>query len=464
VSGPDYAHYAYRTRRRSIDGPARTDAADDRVATRLANRTYVLLNHDVLIPPAGTPRYLAFATFANNFGNGAYLAVSVLFLTRSVGLNPVDMALGLSLGAVAGMLLTAPLGYVADTYGAKRTQIVALIVLAGAYGGLLFVQGLWSFAPLACVIAVAEATVKSANGAMVAGSVAPDERLRLRAYLRSVNNAGVGLGTLVGGIPLLLDTRGAYTAVLVGNAATFILAAAILGRAQRVPPRRAPAAGPRLVALRDPAFVTFALVDGVLASIYNDLLSIALPLWLVARTRAPLWFVSAALVINTLGCVLLQVRATRGGDGPVSGARFGRRGALVVGTACVLFGLAGGAPTWLVAAMVLVAAAVHVLGELWLSTGTWSIVFGLAPDWAQGQYQGTYFTGRQIGDMVSPPLLTACVVGIGLPGWVALGVLFAVAGLTYPTIVRWALRTRAAGTPAARVDHAPSRTANRSPR
>ena len=76
------------------------------------------------------------------------------------------------------------------------------------------------------------------------------------------------------------------------------------------------------------------------------------------------------------------------------------------------------------------------------TTGTWSVVFGLAPDWAQGQYQGAYFTGRQIGDMVAPPLLAACVIGVGVLGWAALAVLFVVAGLTYPAIVQWGLRTR----------------------
>jgi hypothetical protein len=197
------------------------------------------------------------------------------------------------------------------------------------------------------------------------------------------------------------------------------------------------------VALRDRAFLVYALVDGLLASTYNDLLGVALPLWLAARTDAPLWLVSAALAVNTAGCVLLQVRAARGGDGPASGARLGRRGAMLVGFACVLFGLAGDRRVWLVGAMVLAAALAHVLGELLLSTGTWSVVFGLAPDWAQGQYQGAYFTGRQLGDMVAPPLLTGAVVSVGMLGWIGLGALFAVAGLAYPAMVRWGLRTRA---------------------
>jgi hypothetical protein len=137
-----------------------------------------------------------------------------------------------------------------------------------------------------------------------------------------------------------------------------------------------------------------------------------------------------------------------GADGPASGARVGRRGALVVAGSCVLFGLTADLPVWLSCVVVLVAAVVHVLGELFLSTGTWAVIFGLAPEWAQGQYQGAYLTGRQIGNMVTPPLLTALVIGGGGPGWLVVGAIFVAAGLAYPRLVGWGIRTRAVAVPA----------------
>ncbi|GAB3332113.1 hypothetical protein GCM10027452_05350 [Micromonospora halotolerans] len=205
---------------------------------------------------------------------------------------------------------------------------------------------------------------------------------------------------------------------------------------------------PRLIALRDRSFFSFALVDGPVASLYNEMLSFALPLWLALRAHTLLWLGSAALVINTVGCVLFQVRATRGADGPADGARVGRRGALVVAGSCVLLGLTAALPVWLNCVVVLTAAAVHVLGELFLSTGTWAVIFGLAPEWAQGQYQGVYLTGRQIGNMVTPPLLTALVISRGGPGWLAVAAIFVVAGLAYPRLVGWGIRTRAVAVPA----------------
>src|SRR5690348_16813719 len=101
-----------------------------------------------------------FATLVNTFGNGAYLTTSVLFLTRSVGMRPAEVALGLSVAAFAGMLLTTPMGYLVDRFGPREAQIGALLGLAASYAGLTLVGGVWSFAPVACVIAAGDATVK----------------------------------------------------------------------------------------------------------------------------------------------------------------------------------------------------------------------------------------------------------------------------------------------------------------
>ena len=395
----------------------------------------------MLLPP-GNPRILAVATLVNQFGSGAYLATSALFLTRSVGLTPAQVGLGLGIAALAGIVLTTPLGYVVDRIGAKAVFLASLVLLAGLFAGLTLVHSFWVYTALACAIATADATAKAASNTLIATSVAPEQRLRVRAFVRSTSNAGVALGTLAGGIPLMLNSRAGYVAMLLGNAASFAVTAVIVARIRSVAAVARPADARRVVALRDRPFLAFALVDGLMAAMYNGLLSLALPLWLVAYTHAPVALVSMALLINTLGCVFLQVWASNGTHDAAAAIPVGRRGALVVGAACLIFAVTSGQPSWLVATLVAIAAVVHVLGELWQSSATWAVVYDLAPDWAQGQYQGAYLSGRQIGNMATPPLLTALVIGVGAGGWVAVGGIFVVAGLAYPAIVRWGLRTR----------------------
>jgi MFS family permease len=386
-------------------------------------------------------RRLSAATLVNAFGNGAYLATSVTYLTRVAGLSPAAMATGLSVGAAAGMVSMTPLGYIADRYGPKRLQISALLALGIAYAILLDVRTPLAFVLISCLIAVAMALSKGANGALAAGIAPAGERMRVRAYLRSMTNAGVGLGTLAGSLPLLMHTPSAYGVVLLINVASFLIAAVLVSRVTPVPPQAKPDSGPRLIALRDRPFLVFAALDGLLTSTFNDLLVIGLPLWLAARTHAPLWLISAALIVNTVGCVLLQVRVARGIEGPQAGARVSRRGSAIIAVACVVFGWTADLPSWAVGTLVLLAAIIHVVGELWMSTGSWAIVFGLSPEGAHGQYQGTYFAGRQIGDMLAPPLITACVLGLHALGWYVLAVLFLVGGLLYHPLASWAGRS-----------------------
>ncbi|MBG0564766.1 MFS transporter [Actinoplanes sp. NEAU-A11] len=398
------------------------------------------------LPAPGTPRVLVLATLVNTIGNGAYLASSALFLTRSVGLTPAQLALALSVAAGVGMVLTTPMGYLVDRVGPRAAQITALLTSAAALAALALVRDLRTFIPLACLIAVSEAMVRAANGAMIAGAVPAADRVRTRAFVRSTNNAGIAIGMLAAGLPLLLDSRAAYLATVFGNALTCLMAALIISRAHPVVPVPVPAGGSRLVALRDRPFLAFALLDGMLAALLNGMLALALPLWLIAHTDASAALVSAALLVNTIGCVTLQVWTARDMHHAADAPPATRRGALLLAASCVLLAVATGAPTWLVVVLVLAAAVVHVLGELRLAGATFVVVFDLAQDWAHGQYQAVHQTGRQLGNMAAPPLLTAMVVAWGAPGWLVLAAIFTTAGLIMPVIIGWALRSRSRAT------------------
>jgi MFS family permease len=364
--------------------------------------------------------------------------VSVLFLTRSIGLTAAQVGIGLTVSAMIALVLGTPLGYLADRRGPKATQLTMLVLLAGCFVALVFVRNFWTYLAVASAIAACDAGVRVANGAMIAAAVAPAERVRLRAYLRSVVNGGIALGTLVGGVPLLLDNRTAYVSVILGNSVTFLIAATVLSRAVSVPgvPR---ASGRRLLVLRDRPYLLFVMVDGVVNSLYVGVLGVALPLWVAAGTDVPLWVVSALLLINTGGCVVLQVWSSRGAESLAGAARISRRGCLVLGLSCILFGLASGLATWAAATLLVAATVVHLLGELWESSASWGLVFGLTPDGAHGQYQGALMMGRQVGGMATPILLTTLTVGWGTTGWVVLGLLFGACGMSVPLTVRWAL-------------------------
>ncbi|SCF39047.1 Predicted arabinose efflux permease, MFS family [Micromonospora purpureochromogenes] len=396
-----------------------------------------------LLPEPGPARTLALSTLVNTVGRGTWLTVSALFLTRSVGLSVREVGIGLTVTALVSLIASTPMGYLADRHGPRGIQLAALVASGVFTAALMAVRSFPTFLVVGVLMAVADAASRGARGALIAGAVPADQRVRTRAWLRAVTNVGISVGAVVAGVGLAADTRAAYVALILLDCVTYLLAAVVLLRLAPVPPVPAPAHGPRLIALRDRPFLAFTVLDGLM-SMHFGLLNIALPLWIADHTTAPHWLISACMLVNTVTVVIFQVRASRGTEELPGAARAARRAGVVIAVACALFAASAGVPTPVAVALLLAGALVHVVGELWHAAAGWGISFGLAPARAQGQYQGAYGMGMQLGGMVAPVVVTSLAVGWGAPGWLLLGGLFLVLGALVPPVVRWAARTRPA--------------------
>jgi hypothetical protein len=200
--------------------------------------------------------------------------------------------------------------------------------------------------------------------------------------------------------------------------------------------------GPALRVLRDRPYVAVTALNAVFA-MHFGLIEIAVPLWVARRTAAPTWFVSVLLLVNTVACVLFQVRVARGRDLVPDAARAYRTAGLLVGVACVVFAAAADEPLWVALVLLLLGAGLHVMGEMLGSAGQWGVSMGLAPAESQGQYQGFAATGFAASTMLAPVVLTLLCIEWGRPGWLVLGLVFAGTAAALPPVADWALRTRA---------------------
>jgi hypothetical protein len=254
-----------------------------------------------------------------------------------------------------------------------------------------------------------------------------------RARLRAVTNAGIGIGTLFAAAAIQFNTPTAYRVMIIGNAASFLLCALILRRLPHLEPLPRPERDSRWGAARDLPFNAWAMINGLM-SIHYSVLLIPLPLWIVEHTRAPRWSVACGLLINTIICVCFQVRV--GGR-----VRTMAQGAAAYRTAGL--GLLAGLPAWSAVLLLALGCAVHTVGELWQSSGQFTLGYDLAPAHAQSQYQGMMGLWSNLGLSLSPALLTLVCVDGGRAGWTALGVFFALLGLAAAPATRWAERTRA---------------------
>ncbi|MCX5385603.1 MFS transporter [Streptomyces sp. NBC_00083] len=398
-----------------------------------------------LLPPAGPARALAVAQLVNALGDGAFLVTSALYFSRVVGLPPTRIGLGLTLAWAVGALAGVPLGQLADRRGPRTVAVLLAAATGVSVGAFLFVRGFLPFVLAACCYATAQTGLAAARQALLAALVARRDRTRLLAHLQSTLNAGLAVGAAIGGVALHYGTRTAYLSVFAMDAAAFLLCALVLLRLPEVAPTPAsPGRGPRFTVLRDRPYALVTFLNTLLL-LRMPLISLAVPLWTVTRTDAPGWLVSALLVLNTGAVMLFQVRTASAVRDLPSAVRTVARGGALMLASCAVFALSAlDAPVWTAVAVLLVAGALQVAGEMMQSAGAWQIGFDLAPAEQQGQYQGFFGMGVPLARMLGPLLLTALIVDWGTPGWLLLGALFLGAGLALGPAVRWAERVDSA--------------------
>lgn len=275
------------------------------------------------------------------------------------------------------------------------------------------------------------------RAALIAAITHGADRVAARAYLRAVTNIGIMAGAGIGAFALHFDTSTAYRFMFMLDAALSIVAAFVVLAVPRVAPQPKSDDGPVWVALRDRGYLAVAALNAGM-SIHYAVLDIAIPLWVVDHTDAPRWTVALLLIINTVVVALFQVRSSRGIADPTTAARATRTAGLLLLASMVLFAGASWGDAAVAIGLLAVGALVQVIGELLQSSGSFLLGFDLAADHAQGQYQGVWNTSMSISTMVAPTVLALLPLGLGVPGWLILGVWFAVIGALFVPVVRWA--------------------------
>jgi MFS transporter len=394
------------------------------------------------LPPPGTGP-LVLSNLIYTVGTGMFLTGGTVFFLRSASLTVADLALGLTVAGLVGLLLSVPIGALADRCGAREVAVGTLWVQALATAAFVLVSSRWSLVLAASVALTAERGGAAAFGALTA-YVGGANRVHLRAYQRAVTNVGVSVGAGIGGLLVAVGSREAFLGLMTGTAAALALAGAVALRASRVPPVPAPDGAAPLPPLRDPPYVAVTALNGVLSLSY-DIVSFGLPAWIVTRTAAPAWLITVLILLNTALVVFFQVPVSRGVRTARHAAIVGRRSGPVLLAACALVAVAPSRSPVLGAAVLLAAVAILTLGELLHATASFTLSFELAQEHAHGQYQAVFALGEGVERALAPLILGALCFGWGSTGWLVLGALFVGSGALLPPVVRAAERRAARG-------------------
>ncbi|WP_405937350.1 MFS transporter [Streptomyces sp. NBC_00726] len=364
-------------------------------------------------------------------GTGLWAASSVLYLTFVTHLSAQQIGALLGTAGVAGIAGSPLAGRLATRFPVRplligchllRLVTLTLVLLCTRFEALLVVVA---------VTYLGDRAAKTLE-MLFATRAAGERRAAYQALSRSAANAGYGLGAGLAAIGLAAGTADAYRALILGNALSFLVAAALVWRtgeqpggtvsAARSGPGRPRAGNP----WRDRGYLRFVLLD-IPMNLDDSVLAVGLPLWLVNRTSAPHALVPAFLVINTVLVVLLQLAVSRRTEGPRRAVRAVVLYGVLLFATCALLAASTGCGTWTAAGVLLAAAVLVTMAELMRSVSSWELAVLLAPPDERAAYLGVAGMSQSIQKSAGPPLLTGLVMAAGPAGWLALGV--AVAGV-----------------------------------
>ncbi|MEY4348617.1 MAG: hypothetical protein RIS43_1036 [Actinomycetota bacterium] len=399
------------------------------------SRLRTLFRPEDLIPRNRNERILALSYLVNTVGNGFLVTISAIYFTRVVGLTATQLGLGFSIGAGFGLAAGLFVGRWADTKDV-RSLTVLFMFLAGVFDiVLVLADSFLTFVAINIAISLFDRASNTTRAVLMSRVGGPEGRVRIRAYARSIVNLGISVGTLLAGFVLAADSPTLYRVVIVFNGLTSVVAALSLLGLPRYEPHPEAKDHRKSTALRDRNFVYLTMANSISVFHYH-VVDIALPLWIVFHTSAPVWVLSILMVMNTVSVVIFQVRYAAGAEDLTSAARLARKAGywLFAGVAC--YSLATYFESPLLATLVLmIASAIHVVGELNQAAAAFGVAYGTAPDALQGQYQAVWGLGTGLGGLVAPIALTTLCLGWGVPGWFVLGGLLFAAGFVVPIIV-----------------------------
>lgn len=357
---------------------------------------------------------------------GIGLSGAVLYFSVHVGLAPAAIGVVLTVATLLALALVVPIGILADAIGLKVAAVALSTLVVAAFATYALAHGLWLYAVGACLFMVSQAGLGAIRQAIVADNVDAGARVRGRAVMQTLINAGLGLGTIIGTVAAVTGGETLFVAAFAFAAGLALACTAILARLPiAAHPAGTPRQRPGLIALRDRRFLGIcALASIVLLTM--PIVAVLLPLWITQRVHADDWMAPVTLGLNTLLVICAQTRWTARISDDMRAAGSLALGAATLLAGCALIGAAS-LTAGSVTAALLAGTALITVGEITAGAGMWHLAFTRIPTTAPGQYQAVYGMSASVARVLGPLAALPLVLATGATGWLILGLITAAA-------------------------------------
>jgi MFS family permease len=403
----------------------------------------------MLFPSSPAGRTLAIGAGIDSLGTGMFFASFALYFVGVVGIAATEVALATTLAGAVALLAPVPLGRLADRVGTGHFYVALLLLRGLGYGCFAFVSDFKGFLVLSVLLTAADRSSSPIQQAVVTALIGGRDRTRTMASIRAVRNVGLTVGFLLAGAAFVAAEPFVFTAVFVGNGLSFVVVAVmvrhVLTKAGAVIERTTPAPPAAAAAVRSPFrerwFMVFTVGNGIL-SLYDTVLIVLLPIWVIEYTAVPVALVPVLMAVNTVLTVLLQVYVARFADGPAAAIRLLVLSGALMAVCCGFFAMGQAASANLAIFAILVAVVVLSVAENLQEVAAWELSAELSPEAARARYLGAFSLGFSGQKVIGPTLLVVVLMPIGLVAWPVLAGAFGTAALVSRTAAHRCLTER----------------------
>src|SRR3954469_16202704 len=175
-------------------------------------------------PDVGPHRRFVSALAIDALGSGVWMPLSMLYFLHQTSLSLVQLGLAMTIANTLVIPVVPVIGSLVDRVGPR---VVMQIGNAGAAAAFVLYPFAHSLVVVTVLVFFATGTRQAfwtALGPMVTQITRPGERELWFGFLQAMRNAGYGVGGVLAAVALTVGSGAAFQAVVLANAASYIVA------------------------------------------------------------------------------------------------------------------------------------------------------------------------------------------------------------------------------------------------
>jgi MFS family permease len=342
-------------------------------------------------------------SLANAFGNGVVFPYLLIYLHNVRGLHLGTAGLVLAVSSVAALAAGPAAGSLVDAIGPRAVLAASMVLAAAGFGGFAFVHGVGTAMGAAVLAGLSNGAFWPSHATMVASLTERESRHSAYAMQRVLNNLGIGLGGVVGGLIATTAHPSTYQLLFAIDAVTFgayLVALWFVGPAPAAGRTAERVRGGYRYVLRHRTFLAYMLVNASLVALGFALLGDIFPAFAKNSAGVSERGIGLCFLANTLVVGVAQLPVAKWLEGRRRMAAYAVEGTIWAAAWLLVF--VGG--WWLAgpdaAVVFAVALSVFGVGECFHGTVQNALIADLARPDLLGRYLALNGFGFQLGGAV----------------------------------------------------------------